>query len=230
MKLPFLFPEPGWTSQPLPRCDPSPSKPRGAQGVPNPFSAGTPKPTPRLEPSAPAPARRAPTCPARPEHSSSSSSGGGGTVSGHMTCPRPGVRSPARPSGASARGPRPCAIPPARLGRPSAATSPASPAAGIPPHPRPPRKLPVFVAGSAPPAPPPARLRAPTGLGLGAGKGRGKLTQGRGAGDATHSPEAITGAGLGDGGGSWGWGRIGGSVTWLSISPSLDISYVINEG
>lgn len=53
------------------------------------------RPSPLLEPLAPAPARRAPTCPARPEHSSSSSSGG--TVSGHMTRPRPGVPSPRPP-------------------------------------------------------------------------------------------------------------------------------------
>lgn len=40
-EAPFSFPQPGWTSQPLPRCDPRPSQPRGAYGAPNGVSVGT---------------------------------------------------------------------------------------------------------------------------------------------------------------------------------------------
>lgn len=99
------------------------------------FCKNLPCPPPLPEPPAPAPARRAPTCPARPEHSSSSS--GGGTVSGHMTRPQPGVPTPARPSGVSARGQHQARPRPPGRGDPA-------------PPPPPPRRRPGFRPTPAP--------------------------------------------------------------------------------
>lgn len=228
LKPPLSSPKPESARPgPSPAATPVPRRPAagGACGASQPrFCKNLPCPPPLPQPPAPAPARRAPTCPARPEHSSSSS--GGGTVSGHMTRPQPGVPTPARPSGVSARGPPPGATPPARPGRPCAAASPASPAAGIPPHPRP-LACSESLLRAPPPAPPPARLRALLEQGRVGGWGAGKWGSQHQRGDLRTGLGSAPQPPGHSGSGSRRWGRgarhVFGNFTLQGTFPTLQV-------